>query len=114
LVYGNFHYNYSPTLRRKCSYILFKPKGSVRAAVLPALAGSLGNTDFFLDFPIYLQSVYRHSNTISKLCVKKRGRVEECSVAPLRNKGVKTLCGCRGKRVQTKENKETLIKRAQV
>jgi hypothetical protein len=48
---------------------------------------------FFLDFPIYLQSVYIHSNTISKLCVGKRGRVEECSVAPLRDKRVKTLCG---------------------
>jgi hypothetical protein len=48
---------------------------------------------FFLDFPIYLQSVYIHSNTISKLCVEKRGRVEECSVAPLRDKMVKTLLG---------------------
>jgi hypothetical protein len=54
---------------------------------------------FFLNFPIYLQSVYIHLNTISKLCVEKRGRVEECSVAPLRNKRVKTLCGCRGKNV---------------
>jgi hypothetical protein len=27
------------------------------------------------------------------LCVEKRGRVEECSVAPLRDKRVKTLCG---------------------
>jgi hypothetical protein len=33
----------------------------------------------------------------------KRGRVEECSVTPLRNKGAKTLSGCRGKRVQSKE-----------
>jgi hypothetical protein len=57
---------------------------------------------FFLDFPIYLQSVYIHSNTISKLCVEKRGWVEECSVAPLSDKRVKTLCGYRGKRVQTK------------
>jgi hypothetical protein len=47
---------------------------------------------FFLNFPIYLQSVYIH-NTISKLCVEKRGRVEECSVAPLRDERVKTLCG---------------------
>jgi hypothetical protein len=30
------------------------------------------------------------------------GRVEECSVAPFRNKRVKTLCGCREQRVQTK------------
>jgi hypothetical protein len=52
---------------------------------------------FFLDFPIYLQSVYIHSNTISKLCVDKRGRIEECSVATLRDKRVKTLCGCREK-----------------
>jgi hypothetical protein len=29
--------------------------------------------------------------------------VEECSVAPLCNKRVKTLCGCREERVQTKE-----------
>jgi hypothetical protein len=29
-------------------------------------------------------------NTIIKLCVEKRGRVEECSVAPLRDKRVKT------------------------
>jgi hypothetical protein len=28
----------------------------------------------------------------------KRGRVEECPVAPLRNKKMKTLCGCRGKK----------------
>jgi hypothetical protein len=52
---------------------------------------------------MYLQSVYIHSNTISKLCVEKRGLVEECSVAPLRDKRVKTLCGCREKRVQTNE-----------
>jgi hypothetical protein len=58
---------------------------------------------FFLDFPIYLQSVEIHLNTISKWCVEKRGRVEEWSVAPLRDKRVKTLCGCREKRVQTKE-----------
>jgi hypothetical protein len=37
------------------------------------------------------------------LCVEKRGRVEECSVAPLRDKRVKTLCGCREKKVQTNE-----------
>jgi hypothetical protein len=58
---------------------------------------------FFLDFPIYLQSVEIHSNTISKLCVGKRGRVEDCSVAPFCDKRVKTLCGCRRKSVQTKE-----------
>jgi hypothetical protein len=58
---------------------------------------------FFFNFPIYLQSVYIHLNTIRKLCVEKRGRVEECSVAPLRDKRVKTLCGCWGKRVQTNE-----------
>jgi hypothetical protein len=54
--------------------------------------------DFFLDFPIYLQSVYIHLNTISKLCVEKRGQVEESSVAPLCDKRVKTLCGCQGKK----------------
>jgi hypothetical protein len=58
---------------------------------------------FFFNFPIYLKSVEMHSDTFSKWCVGKRGRVEECSVAPLRNKRVKTVCGCRGKRVQTKE-----------
>jgi hypothetical protein len=58
----------------------------------------VNNGTFFLDFQIYLQSVYVHSNTISKLCVEKRGRVEECSVAPLCDKRVKTLCGCRGKK----------------
>jgi hypothetical protein len=59
--------------------------------------------NFFLNFPIYLQSVTLHSDTFSKWCVGKRGRVEECSVAPLRNKRVETLCGCREKGVQTKE-----------
>jgi hypothetical protein len=53
---------------------------------------------FCLGFPIYLQSVYIHSNTIRKLCAEKRGWVEECSVAPLCDKRVKTLCGCRGKK----------------
>jgi hypothetical protein len=54
-----------------------------------------------------LQSVYIHLNTISKLCVEKRGWVEECSVAPLRDNRVKTLCGCRGKRLQTNEKIQT-------
>jgi hypothetical protein len=53
---------------------------------------------FFFNFTIYLQSVYIHLNTISKLCVEKRGSVEECSVAPHRDKRVKTLCGCREKK----------------
>jgi hypothetical protein len=53
---------------------------------------------FFLYFQIYLQSVYIHSNTISEWCVGKRERVEECSVAPLHDKRVKTLCGCREKK----------------
>jgi hypothetical protein len=65
---------------------------------------SLVSKILFLNFPIYLHSVYIHINTIGKLCVWKRGRVEECSVAPLRDKMIKTLCGCREKRVQTKEN----------
>jgi hypothetical protein len=61
-----------------------------------------GSGLFFL-FP-NLFAIYIHTlNTISKLCVEKRGRVEECSVAPLCDKRVKTLCGCREKRVQTKE-----------
>jgi hypothetical protein len=42
-------------------------------------------------------------DTFSKWCVRKRGRIEECSVAPLCNKGVKTLCGCREERVEAKE-----------
>jgi hypothetical protein len=33
-------------------------------------------------------------DTFSKWCVGRRGRVEECSVATLRNKRVKILCGC--------------------
>jgi hypothetical protein len=59
---------------------------------------------FFLDFPIYLQSVTIHSDTFSKWCDGKRGRVEECSVAPLRNKRVKTLCGCREQRHKLRKN----------
>jgi hypothetical protein len=59
--------------------------------------------DFFLVFPIYLQTLEIHSDTFSKWCVGKGRRVEEYSVAPLRNKRVKTLCGCREKRVQSKE-----------
>jgi hypothetical protein len=58
---------------------------------------------FFLNFPIYLQFVTIHSDTFSKWCVGKRGQVEERSVASLRNKRAKTLCGCREKWVQTKE-----------
>jgi hypothetical protein len=50
---------------------------------------------FFLDFPIYFQSAYIHLNTISKLCDDKRAWVEECSVALLRDKRVKILCGYR-------------------
>jgi hypothetical protein len=53
----------------------------------------------FLDFPIYLQSVEILSDSFSKWCVGKRGRVEECSVAPHRNKRVKTLCACQEKKV---------------
>jgi hypothetical protein len=45
----------------------------------------------FLNFPIYLQSVTVHSDTFNKWCVGKRGRVEECSVAPICNKRVKTV-----------------------
>jgi hypothetical protein len=65
--------------------------------IVPCLhARWVSDWDFFLlSFPIYLQSVYIHLNTISKLCVEKRERVDECSVAPLRDKRVKTLCGCR-------------------
>jgi hypothetical protein len=42
-------------------------------------------------------------DTFSKWCVGMRRRIHECSVAPLRNNRVKTLCGCREKRVQSKE-----------
>jgi hypothetical protein len=69
---------------------------------------SLADSDHGVFF--YLQSVYIHLNTISKLCVEKRGRVEECSVAPPCDKRVKTLCGCRGKRVQTKEKYKLRLK----
>jgi hypothetical protein len=71
-----------------------------KTAILRALMGYV----VFFNFPIYLQSVEIHSDTFSKWCAGKRGRVEECSVAPLRNKRVKTLCGCQGKGVQAKEN----------
>jgi hypothetical protein len=67
---------------------------------------------FFKDFPIYLQSVYIHSNTISKLYVEKRGRVEECSVAPLRDKRVKTLCGCREKKTPWSESASELYRKS--
>jgi hypothetical protein len=42
-------------------------------------------------------------DTFRKWCVGWRGRVEECCVAPLCNKRVKSLCCCREERVQTKE-----------
>jgi hypothetical protein len=60
---------------------------------------------FFFNFPIYLQSVTIHSDTFSKWCVWKRGRVEECSVASLCNKRAKTVCGCREKRIQTHDDR---------
>jgi hypothetical protein len=65
--------------------------------------------DFFCNFPIYLRSVTIHSDTFSKRCVGKRGRVEQCSVAPLRNKRAKTVCGCREKRVQTEEKYKEFV-----
>jgi hypothetical protein len=58
---------------------------------------------FYFKFPNVFAICIHILNKISKLCVEKRGRVEECSVAPLRDKRVKTLCGCRRKRIQTKE-----------
>jgi hypothetical protein len=51
-----------------------------------------GGNFFFVRFP-NLFAICR--DTFSKLCVEKRGRVEECSVASLRDKRGKTLCGCR-------------------
>jgi hypothetical protein len=74
------------------------PAQNKEANISPKAFAPMYTFMFLLDFPIYLQSVYIHSNTISKWCVGKRGRVEECSVAPLRDKSVKTLCGCRGKK----------------
>jgi hypothetical protein len=41
-------------------------------------------------------------DTFSKGYDGRRGRVEECSVAPLCNKKVKTLCGCREEGIKTK------------
>jgi hypothetical protein len=67
---------------------------------------SRGLDFFFLDFPIYLQSVEIHSDTFSKLCVGKRGWVEERSVAPFRNKRVKTCVAVGEESVQTKEKYE--------
>jgi hypothetical protein len=61
--------------------------------------------NFFFRFP-NLFAICR--DTFSKWCVEKRGRVEECSVAPLRNKRVKTLRGSRERRVQTKLNNQSL------
>jgi hypothetical protein len=55
---------------------------------------------FFLDFQIYLQSVEIHS--ANDVLGGRRQQVEQCSVAPLCNKRVKTLCGCQEERVQTK------------
>jgi hypothetical protein len=85
------------------SYETPQPGGTGKPSYIPGQF-------FFLDFPIYLQSVEIHSNTISKWCIGKQGRVEECSVAPLRDKRVKTLCGCREKRVQTKEKYKLRLK----
>jgi hypothetical protein len=51
-----------------------------------------------------LQSVEIHSRTFSKWCVGKRGRIEEFSVAPLRNKRVKPCVAVGEKRVQTENN----------
>jgi hypothetical protein len=48
---------------------------------------------FFFQISQFICNLYTYINTISKLCVEKRGRVEECSVAPLCNKRMKTLCG---------------------
>jgi hypothetical protein len=56
---------------------------------------------FFFRFP-NLFAICR--DTFSKWCVGKRGRVEECSVAPLHNKRVKTLCGCQEKRYKLRKN----------
>jgi hypothetical protein len=57
--------------------------------------------DFLLLFGIpNLFTICR--DTFRKWCVGRRGRLEECSVAPLCNKRAKTLCGCREERVQTK------------
>jgi hypothetical protein len=41
---------------------------------------------FFFRFPNLFAICIHTLNTISKLCVEKRGRVEQCSVAPLRDK----------------------------
>jgi hypothetical protein len=49
---------------------------------------------FLYKFPNLFAICIHTLNTIIKLCVEKWGRVEECSVAPLRDKRVKTLCGC--------------------
>jgi hypothetical protein len=46
---------------------------------------------FFYKFPNVFAICIHTLNTISKLCVEKRGRVEECSVAPLRDKRVENL-----------------------
>jgi hypothetical protein len=56
--------------------------------------------NFFNRFPNLSASC---GNTFSKWCNGMRGRVDECSVAPLCNKRMETLCGCREEGVQTKD-----------
>jgi hypothetical protein len=69
----------------------------------PFCAIMLVNNIFFFFFRFSnLFAICR--DTFSKWCVGKRGRVEECSLAPLRNKRVKTLCGCQEKRIQLRKN----------
>jgi hypothetical protein len=60
------------------------------------------NIIFFLNSR-FICNLYTYIKYNQKIVVEKRGRLEECSVAPLRDKRVKTLCGCREKSVQTKE-----------
>jgi hypothetical protein len=62
---------------------------SLVAMLKSGILATTSSTAFFLDFPIYLQSVKIHSDTFCKWCVGKRGRVEECSVTPLCNESVK-------------------------
>jgi hypothetical protein len=60
---------------------------------------SLKLTSFFLDFPIYFLSLEIHS---ANGVLGREGR-SRSALSPLRNKRVKTVCGCREKRVETKE-----------
>jgi hypothetical protein len=74
--------------------LLYRGQNQSRKLWIDVSRRLLPSKDFFLLPNIF--ALCREA--FSKWCVGKWGRVEECSVAPLRNKRVKTLCGCRRKK----------------